>query len=261
MHRIKQAAVSPGLKFFKDKFLKKYNLVEYSDPDEPAIFFGIYFDEDYKLLFDHKSHKSIIFGGSDILALYFPGKAAQIFHPDFLKNSRIIAISSFISKLIYKLVQIKTTSLPITPTEIKKNIEPRGDNIYFYYSGSENDRIIKYRGDIVDGLKKIGINNIIEAHCSRYNSDELNEIYKSCFLGLRLTDHDGLSNTVIELGLMGRRCIHNNFYLPHIRDYSSLRDIILHIQDEYRYRHQDNSKIADHIYNYLNITDDWLMIK
>ena len=37
----------------------------------------------------------------------------------------------------------------------------------------------------------------------------MQELYDQCFVGLHPTSHDGQSTTVAELGLMGRRVIHN----------------------------------------------------
>ena len=83
--------------------------------------------------------------------------------------------------------------------------------------------------------------------------------YKSCFIGLRLTTHDGLPNTICELGLMGRRCIYNG-QLPHSIPYSNADDIVESIEREFKSRNEDNTLIANDMYDYLNIGDDWLYV-
>ena len=54
-------------------------------------------------------------------------------------------------------------------------------------------------------------------------------------MGLRLTNIDGLPNTVLEMGLMGRHCIHNG-NTPNSLNYKSVEDIINHINNEYNNR-------------------------
>jgi len=42
-----------------------------------------------------------------------------------------------------------------------------------------------------------------------YGQAELYEIYKRSFVGVRLTEHDNMAMSCIEMGLMGRRSIFN----------------------------------------------------
>jgi hypothetical protein len=50
MEKIKQVHISESVSFFSEKIKKKYNLKNYSNKDEPSIFWGMYRDEDINIL-------------------------------------------------------------------------------------------------------------------------------------------------------------------------------------------------------------------
>ena len=247
--RIKQIRVSSGVKFFAEKLKKKYNLQDYTNINEPVIFNGMYSERDYIDAVNHKGHLTIVWCGSDALNL----KKYQKYLPQLLK-ARHIAKSEFISEDLKKL-NIPHIILPITPTEIIKNIQPRGDKIYIYSTTSKNNYGYNMLGEIKE---KTGL-EIIETTYNKYTPEELKEVYKQCFIGLRLTKHDGLPNTVVELGLMGRRSIYNG-KLPSAIPYKDVDDIVRIIKNEYKNRHINNSLIVEEMYNYLNIDESWLII-
>ena len=47
--RIEQAYISPALSHFKDEFLECWNLKDYDNPEEPALFWALYPDWDGEL--------------------------------------------------------------------------------------------------------------------------------------------------------------------------------------------------------------------
>jgi hypothetical protein len=49
---------------------------------------------------------------------------------------------------------------------------------------------------------------LITGH-NAYTQSELYEVYKDCFIGVRLTEHDNMALSCVELGLMGRYSIFN----------------------------------------------------
>jgi len=83
------------------------------------------------------------------------------------------------------------------------------------------------------------------------------EFYKRSFIGLRLTQHDGLPNTVIELGLMGRRCIYNGDLINAI-NWRNIQDIIKIINTEKLKIGQINIQMANKMANSLNLDNSWL---
>ena len=244
---IDQIRVAPGLSFFKNKLLKKYGLREYYDINKPCIFNGVYTMDDYLSVIKHKGHKTIVWCGSDAQAL----NKSLI---DKAGNIRHIAKSKFVSNTLTKK-GIKHILLPITPTTPVKNYKKKGENIYFYKGIDRN----KYGGVLVDEIKKRTNYNIIEASHNTFKPDELEKVYESCFIGLRLTKHDGLPNTVLEMGLMGRKCLHNG-NTPNSLNYESVDDIIKHIDNEFSKRNENSEKVVDDVYDFLNIDKEWLKI-
>jgi hypothetical protein len=92
-----------------------------------------------------------------------------------------------------------------------------------------------------------------------YSRQDLLEVYKKCFLGLRLTQHDVVANTACEMGLMGRRMIWNGD-LPNAIHYENNVDKIAElIRKEWENRSiLDYKKTAQDVYDYLDVGEDWL---
>tara|TARA_Y100000590_G_scaffold404298_1_gene491673 strand:+ start:159 stop:1184 length:1026 start_codon:yes stop_codon:yes gene_type:complete len=63
---IKQINVSNSLIHLKDKINAIFNLRDYDNINEVCIFFGVYVDEDYNKINNHKGKKFVMFEGSDI---------------------------------------------------------------------------------------------------------------------------------------------------------------------------------------------------
>jgi len=67
--------------------------------------------------------------------------------------------------------------------------------------------------------------------------------YKECFMAIRLTSYDGNSNTSIELGMMGRKCICLNDYPNCIKwDLENLNETVDFIKKEYKLVKEYNMK-------------------
>ena len=62
----KQIHISKSLFHLKERLLKKFNLNNYSKTDEKTIFFGLYQEEDFDLIKNHKGKRYVIPGGSDL---------------------------------------------------------------------------------------------------------------------------------------------------------------------------------------------------
>jgi hypothetical protein len=247
MGRFIQARVSESVRKFESQLVEKYNLVPYTNNESPTVFFGLYRKEDYEDFNSHRGKSIIVWCGSDSLKI---DKFID-FVPK-IKTIKNIAMSSFISDDLNNF-GIANEILPITPTNNIKNQKPRGENVYFYGSTENN-----FYG--IDTLKRIQKKIPYKVYITQkdtFNKEDLQKIYESCFIGLRLTKHDGLPNTVCEMGLMGRRCIYNG-NLPNAIPYYNDEDIITIINKEYQIKMEDNSQIVDGVYNYLNISDDWL---
>ena len=55
MDTIKQVYFADTLDFFKEDFLRRWELKEYNNPNEPSLFVGLYNNEDVNTFTNHKS--------------------------------------------------------------------------------------------------------------------------------------------------------------------------------------------------------------
>lgn len=244
-----QISVSHAVINFKTKMVEKYNLNEYLDTNAPTVFFGMYNENDYKKFLRHTGQKIIIWCGTDALNV----KKNKHWW-DELKKSVNISMSFFIYKSL-SFCGIHSNIVPIAPTKNTLNVKPKGDNIYWYYNS--DDKRDFYGGKIINQIKKLTNYNIIESKLNSFDNDKISEVYESCFLGLRLTNHDGLPNTVVEMGLMGRYCLHNGNTPNSIQyDSENINDIIKKIDDQFKRKDEVDYDIAKKVFNYMSFGDN-----
>jgi len=244
--------VKHGGKFVN--FPQKYGCTKYKTKDKPAFFFGLYTAEDLKVLKNHRSMAVVIWRGGDAT------REKNIKLSSSRHNIKHIAISSFIADDL-KSTGINYKFLPIVGSNIKKmKATPLGKCIYAYVP--KNHRKF-YGGDIIDKLKKrSNYKIIVSSSSSRYSKKKMLNIYDNCFCGLRLTEHDGIANTVIELGLKGRKCIYNgctpNAICWNKKDIDS---ILLRIDEEAKKIGSTNTELAKQVAKYIDIGEEWLDTK
>lgn len=249
--RIKQCIYDKNRmsKFYS--FLEDNRLSGYKSSKDPVIFFGLYSRAQFRALRDHKGLVIIIWRGTDIL------KHKRLSDVIALRKNSIrhVAISSFIAKDLDK-VGISYKFIPIPGVKINNiSAEKLGDEIYAYFS---KKRVSFYGGDIINRIKnKVPFKFNISTGSNDYTRDEILKLYNRSFIGLRLTEHDGIANQVIELGLMGRRCIHNGDQ-PNCIHWKTDEDIIESIMNESKKIGQNNLEIAKKVKDYMNIGRDWL---
>jgi len=244
-HRISQVYVSKSVDSFKDELKEKYKLKDFYDPNRPVFIFGMHRNEDYNFALNHSSHKIIFWCGSDAMNI-----RNNVYD---LKNVTHIAGSKFVSDDLNKK-NIAHSFIPVTTASFDLPVCPRGDYIYFYHS-KESPNF--YGFQFINEIKKrTGLKIIIATH-NTYSHDELIDIYENCFVGLRMTLHDGVPTTGCELGLMGRRIIHNGNQ-PNCLNYKDINDVVRLINEEYEHRNEDNSDIANEMRKFLDVGDYWL---
>jgi hypothetical protein len=243
--RITQAFVSPGLRFFRAAFCEKYKLRPYHDIDAPAVFFGCYGEHDRRMIAAHRGLLVMVWAGSDAMRL-------DAHLPLFTRpNIRHIAIGAFIAA---DLAQhgIAFREVPVTPFVGKKKPVEKGPSIYAYVPEGREDFYGKY---IIDALNLPY--EIIIGGSGRFERERMEEIYRRCFIGLRLTPHDGLPNTVVELGLMGIPCVYNGG-LPGSLPFNNIPDIRSHISQEARNIGLRDNELAGKMEAFVKYREDWL---
>ena len=248
--RIKQAHV--GVSYFREAFLKKWGLSSYRSEHEPAIFFGIYKNQRNKLL-QHSGPAIAVWAGSDASQI----KPQFAIHLRKRANIKHIAISSFISHDL-DVHQIPHTTLPITPEDFSLfKPTPLGPCIFMYLPKKK----LKFYGiDIYNEIRKeLPSIKIITADIGEYTRSQLVGIYSKCFMGIRPTPHDGMSNTVIELGMMGRRCVWNG-NAPNAIPFTDAKSIIKAIRKEQKRIGETDQALVEKMSSFVDIGDSWLDI-
>ncbi|XWV24942.1 hypothetical protein QJ856_gp0839 [Tupanvirus deep ocean] len=273
---IKQIYVSERLReAFQYDLLQTHKLEIYNNDYEPAIFYGIWSKNDLDTLKRNKSLKVIIWTGGDInhnierteesinVVLHNVNTIKKL---DKIKH---ISISTFISKSLTELnLSFKEVPFMGIDFDMYKPVK-KGKSIYIYtvvgtgrYYGSHfYDKLIKKYKDInfifacwKNSEEYIKKNNYKNPHPIKYydKKELVEKIYPQCFLGLRLTVHDGLSATVQELGLMGIKCIHNGNG-PNNLNYKTFDDICRHIDNERKTIGLCDYELSEKVKKYLTI--------
>jgi hypothetical protein len=197
--------------FFMPRLQKKYQLGDFKDRQKPVIFFGCY----GRLL------KLSIMGCKNLVVIVWSGSDSQRLHEDTnfvnhcIKNkNRIfhIAHSHWIQTDL-KHWGLEYIDRVVLPQDLGRfNYEPEVGNVVYHYGSSDREwyygthlmKKLRTKWEAPRSKPKV----FITKHLA-YNHNELYEIYKRSFLGVRLTEHDNMALSCIELGLMGRKSIFN----------------------------------------------------
>lgn len=211
--------ISNSLSPFRKRFLKKFQLQSYrKDTCEKILVFGCYsFRESKQIihLLRHRKKVYLLWGGTDCHTLsmfkYLPKNQKNLIH---------LSISDNISETLKKngIPSIKVPDFNLLEKEyFKTNQNIPKKNIYIYNGLNGN----KNREDFFSKsvYKKVE-EDLIKYHSFQkkqfiYSNElyvpyeKINQIYQSCFIGLRLCPQDGNANTVQEFQYLKIPIIHN----------------------------------------------------
>lgn len=252
--RVNQIRVSRNVKFFASRMMRKFNLQPVTDVNEPVVMYGIYNGEDYEFYQSYNPFVIVLWRGTDALVLN-EKKAAVILGR---KEVRHYAASRKVQQSLLKY-GVHSEYLPITSTDPGIKCEPRGTWVYCYVSSKSPVMFAKYKVTALRRIEKKLRLKFIYTTLYKYSPDRLMAIYRKCFVGIRLLDHDGMSNSILEMGLMGRRTISNSG-LPYTIPWKTSKDIIRAIIREYKGRMKDNRHISEAYRKLIDIGDKWLEI-
>jgi hypothetical protein len=233
-----QAHISQSLEGLEQGLIEKYGLMPYVTDLQDAIFFGMYRGEDYEKMFHHSVNFKIVWFGSDALQL----------HRDwipFIKCCYNIAVSKQVQATL-KEKGIDSIYRPINAVISSEfpNV-PNGDALFWYYGNAPEF----YGLELINEIEQRLSIPIVRVGYNELNKTELINVYKQCFINLRLTPHDGCPNTNIEMGLMGRKSIYNGD-LPCSIKWDSIDSICNIIETEYQNRKNDNTNISQEFINF-----------
>ena len=249
---IQQTYISTSLINFSNSFKKKYNLIEYTNTNIPSIFFGFYTStrpNDYEILKNHNSYVYVLWGGTDSTISENRNNMNKLLNRTEKVNSNLKIINIAQSLQIQNTLkkdQIESIYFPIFTSSIDLFKIPvqKKKAIYIYTSLKKPEKYGKqFYKEIIEKLPN---ERFIICH-GQYKIEDMYDIYSKCFIGLRLTSHDGLGATVYELGLMGIKCVHNGDS-PSALSWTNTNDIINHINNESKNIGKVDYELSEQVY-------------
>lgn len=252
-----QLYISPALSHFKKGFQEKWNLVDYYDINLPAIFFGMYGQQDVDYFLNHRGYKIIVWGGNDM----HPPQL-EIAKQEILKRKTFTYSppGEFSDTLTNFHIPHKITYIPnkdyssFTPT-------PLGENIYVYLGQPDNIRLEYFEFEnIVQPLMYVFGENRVKwvKEDKTLTINELKEkYYNDCFVFVKPNKRGG-ATSMYELAHMGRRTIgKGQIDMSNFTEFKDLDDLINLIVEESKYIGQIREDIHNDIKN-IFIGDEWL---
>ena len=253
--RPKQIYISDDLNHFK-RIKIIYNLHHYYSRDIPALFFGIYNENDLNTIIAHKGDRYIIWGGTDCDIRFQKHRdlVSKVIKIPVIKH---YAISQNIYDRLNRLgIKCEKINLNLTHTDYFKPLEKKGEAIYIYNGYEKGNEHIYGEEEYSYITKKFDKFIYIHSHGMKIPYTKMANIYEKCFIGLRLTQNDGNANTVTEMKNMGLSVVHNGDFKNTLH-WNNTQDIITHIHNEYFKKEKVNNSILD-INNMSETIDDVL---
>lgn len=229
--RATQIYISQDLYHF-DRIKNLYNFHDYYSRNKPALFFGVYNDNDLNMILNHQGERYIMWGGTDCDIRFIKHREiiAKIMNIRVVKH---FAISKNIQDRLSKIgISTERIELNLTNTDYFKPLKKKGDYVYIYNGYDKGNEHIYGEEEYTYVVQKLNKFLFIYSHGMKLPYNKMANLYKKCFIGLRLTKHDGSANTVSEMQKMGLNVVHNgefNNTLP----WKNTQDIITHIHSEY----------------------------
>jgi len=245
--KIIQSSSSPDAKYFLDKFNKRWNLLDYHNPDAPCFFFGCLGQHD--TINNHKGFKILMFmSPSD-------NRYLNLIKP----SPNLILITS----QFFKIPSIFKTRDVIIETQDYSIFKPSplGNKIYAHIGKMGRRKIFKYDDllrlqdkldwEIIFGMSETGASTYISPN------DLKSKYYDKSFVSINLSSGAGRT-TIRELAKMGRSTITNSSndyqWVIKYRDYDHIIELIK----------EESKKIGtvqpDLMKNYPYVGEEWLNV-
>lgn len=240
---------------YSQQFFTNYGLLPYTDNTGPTLFIGCYparertgqrcglqHWRDLGAVLNHRGPAWQMWCGEDAASLigddvtdgYQLGPMlGKVFRdrPDIWHISTSLATAKALD-----MAGLRHKFLPIHWVDVERFKPcPLGDAVFVYdYADARKHQ--DYGGHMVERLReRFPHIDFISLKAKDVSREDMPGVYAKCFLGLRPKEHDGMAATLLELGLMGRRTIHNGWQPCAIR-WDGLEDIATIIHREWLYR-------------------------
>lgn len=248
IQRIKQAWISKSVKPFTNRWLKMFNLVPYSNINEPAVFF-YNTAKDLPAILAHKTKCVVVITSSHTTRLEFAANELNKPHIKILATARI---SGILTQMGIK------HEWPKAGIFVEK-VEPvvLGHNIYTYLPkpliyGLDILQKIQTPYEILIGDGKIPMDQWYGGECKKY--------YNNAFVGLNLSETSAGQTSIVDLGLRGIRCITNVVVMANTIPWNTIEDIEKAIHKEAENIGTVNIELARQVYESMDYEQKWLEI-
>jgi hypothetical protein len=199
---ITQCRFSPRVEHFKEDFLHKWNLVDYSNLEEPCVFVGYYNQEDVTAIQKHNGYKILLPTGTVDL------QKNQTYVNTLYQDKKVFFVKCWWASYPVS-VKVKNIKIPMKDYSLFQPNE-LGDKVYCYLGveGNKNEYGFKLAEEV---KKKIPFEVIYGFRDQGKNLPikKLKEnFYDKCFVNLNFSLLKvGGFTSVNELGFMGRKSI------------------------------------------------------
>lgn len=141
--------------------------------------------------------------------------------------------------------------------DMAMNPTPRCEKIYAYvpesfpeYHGSDIIKQLNTRFEIITGSGTISRENWYGGECDRF--------YDGSFIGLMLSPFAGGGQSVLDMGLRGRKCVTNVMDMPNAIPWSSVDDIRKAIEQESLTIGETDTEMSQRVFDAIDMDYQWL---
>ena len=250
---------------FKESFNKRWGThSNYLVNTKPIVVFGCFHQNQVDVIARHAAPVVVVWIGSDSMYLrtgQFGVDYSKILNAPHIKH---IAISKWIIDDL-SACGVPHIYLPITHVDFEQfKPVPLGNSVYCYCPKTRPEL---YGRKILNAVRKrmLDVEFVVTNKHTNYGHKFMPEVYADCFCGLRLTSHDVQPTTVAEMGLMGRRVIHNGL-APNCIPWRGVDDIVESIRREQERMVNitvsncaiNTVDLSKRVQKFLDIGDAWL---
>ena len=221
--------VSDGLSSFRDRFMNYFRFTEITSTTEPCVFFGVYTDYDLQILLKHDGLKYIIWGGEDA---NYNNEHARVTLNEIKYLHNVVHLA--ISKCIYdRLLNQGVSSILVELNMIDKTLfqtvpsSDLGKCIYIFNGQTPGREYVYGKSVYEEVMRSLPKYKYILSNQTAVEHNLMPNVYKQCFIMLRLTTHDGNANSVQECEAMGIPVVHNQS--DYGLKWKSVNDVISYI--------------------------------
>ena len=228
LSNINQIHVSKGISMFEKRIKDNFQLISYTNTTIPALFFGVYTDDDLYKLKNHTSIKYIIWCGEDANP-NLQHSLSTLNEVKLLHNTVHISISECIyHRLLSQKIPSILIDFNLVDNNLFKPVKIKGSKI-FIFNGQTRGREHIYGKEIYNEImKRLPQYSYVLSNTLNESYENMPKIYSTCFIMLRLTKYDGNANSVQECEAMNIPVIHNQS--KYGLKWNTLEDIINHIK-------------------------------